>query len=84
MTEDTVFYTVTMARVYANQGELRKACEIYRYILEQEPDRMDVADALLEIEKKLPEKRREALVNLISTWVKLLLKYNDLEKLKKI
>jgi len=84
MTEDTVFYTVTMAKVYANQGELRKACEIYRYILEQEPDRMDVADALLEIEKKLPEKRREALVNLISTWVKLLLKYNDLEKLKKI
>ena len=84
MTEDTVFYTVTMAKVYANQGELRKACEIYRYILEQEPDRMDVADALLEIEKKLPEKRREALVNLISIWVKLLLKYNDLEKLKKI
>ena len=84
MTEDTVFYTVTMARVYANQGELRKACEIYRYILEQEPDRMDVADALLEIEKKLPEKRREALVNLISIWVELLLKYNDLEKLKKI
>ena len=84
MTEDTVFYTVTMAKVYANQGELRKACEIYRYILDQKPDRMDVADALLEIEKKLPEKRREALVNLISTWVKLLLKYNDLEKLKKI
>ncbi len=84
MTEDTVFYTVTMARVYANQGELKKACEIYRYILDQEPDRMDIADALLEVEKKLSEKRKDALVPLISRWIELLLKYNNLEKLKKI
>ena len=82
MIKDTLFYTATMAKVYADQGELGKACEIYRYILEQEPDRMDVADALSEIEKKLPEKRK-ALVNLISIWTELFLKYNNLEKLKK-
>ena len=84
MAEDTIFYTVTMARVYADQGELKKACEIYRYILEQEPDRMDIADALLEIEKKLSKKRKDALAPLISKWIGLLLKYNNLEKLKKI
>ena len=42
-----------MAKVYADQGNLLKAAEIYRYLLESEPGRPDLRDELSEIEKKL-------------------------------
>lgn len=84
MNNDKVFYTKTMAKIYADQGNLGKAAEIYRYLLELEPGRQDLIDALSEVDKKLFEKDPEDLVKLFSKWVDLLLKHYGLHKLKKL
>jgi tetratricopeptide (TPR) repeat protein len=81
--KDDVFYTKTMAKVYADQGNLEKAAEIYKYLLKREPSRHDLTDALSEIEKKSLEKDSERLEKLFGKWVDLLIKYNGLQKLKK-
>lgn len=84
MNNDKVFYTKTMAKIYADQGNLWKAAEIYRYLLELEPGRQDLIDALSEVDKRLFEKDPEDLVKLFSKWVDLLLKHYGLHKLKKL
>ncbi len=90
MTDNPDFYTKTMAKVYANQGYLTKAAEIYRFLLKQEPhrqdlpDRQSLIDELFEIEKKLSEKVPGDPVLLLSKWIDLMLRYNSLQKLKKI
>ena len=81
MSKDDVFYTRTMAKVYADQGNLLKAAEIYRYLLECEPERRDLKDALSEIEKKLNEKSPDDLITLFNRWMDLLLKYHNVQKL---
>jgi len=81
---DDIFYTKTMAKVYADQGKLGKAAEIYKYLLNEEPERQDLIDALAEIDKKRYEKDPEGLSQLFSTWIDLLLVYNRLQKLKKL
>ena len=54
MIKDPDFYTVTMARVYEEQGHLDKAAEIYRFLIKDEPERRDLIEALAEIKKKKP------------------------------
>ena len=73
-----------MAKVYADQGNLGKAAEIYNYLLKQEPGRQDLIDALSEIENRGFDKDRENLFMLFSEWIDLLLKFNDIQKLKKL
>ena len=73
-----------MAKVYADQGKLDKAAEIYKYLLNEEPERQDLIDVLAEIDKKRYEKDPEGLSQLFSTWIDLLLVYNRLQKLKKL
>jgi hypothetical protein len=70
-----------MAKVYADQGNLLKAAEIYRYLLECEPERRDLKDALSEIEGKLNEKSPDDLIKLFNRWMDLLLKYHNVRKL---
>jgi hypothetical protein len=82
--EDHVFYTRTMAKVYADQGNFGKAAEIYNYLLKQEPGCQDLIDALSEIENRGFNKNRENLFMLFSEWIELLLKYNGTQKLKKL
>ena len=84
MISDDIFYTKTMAKVYADQGKLGKAAEIYKYLLNEEPERQDLIDALAEIDKKRYEKDPEGLSQLFSTWIDLLLVHNRLQKLKKL
>ena len=91
MTDNPDFYTKTMAKVYANQGYLTKAAEIYRFLLKQDlsdrqslPDRQSLIDELSKIEKKLSEKTPGDPVLLLSKWIDLMLKYNGLQKLKNI
>jgi hypothetical protein len=79
--KDDVFYTRTMAKVYADQGNLLKAAEIYRYLLECEPERQGLMDALSEIERKLSEKLPDDLIKLFDRWIDLVLKYHNLQKL---
>ncbi|MBW1696929.1 MAG: hypothetical protein JRH18_07770 [Deltaproteobacteria bacterium] len=85
--EDTEFYTATMASVYERQGHLSKAQEIYRYLLEREPERKDIQDALSRIEHALSsEKNRtdEELIFLFDKLVKLIFQYDRLKRLKKL
>ncbi|MBW2568921.1 MAG: hypothetical protein JRD93_13685 [Deltaproteobacteria bacterium] len=84
MTNNSDFYTKTMAKVYADQGYFEKAAEIYRYLLKQEPERHDLFEALAEVEIKLSEKAPDKLVLLFGEWFDLAVKYNNLQKLKKI
>jgi len=81
---DDVFYTRTMAKVLVDQGNLRKAAEIYHYLLEREPGNPDLVDALSEIETRRIEKGSDDLVRLFSRWIDLLLTHNNLKKLKKL
>ena len=87
MIQDNDFKTATMARVYSSQGHYKKAVEIYKYLLECEPDRQDLARALAGVEKKLHEKTKgsnEGLATLFSTWVDLILRYKRMRYLRKI
>ena len=83
MNADDVFYTRTMAKVLVDQGNLKKAAEIYHYLLEREPGNPDLVDALSEIETQLIEIGSDDLVRLFGRWIDLLLTHNTLEKLKK-
>jgi len=87
MIPDNDFKTATMARVYSGQGHYEKAVEIYKHLLKCEPDRQDLARALVEVEKKLHEKANgsnEDLGALFNTWVDLILRYKRMRYLRKI
>ncbi|MGE5256012.1 MAG: tetratricopeptide repeat protein [Hyphomicrobiales bacterium] len=79
--------TVTLARLFAAQGHWEKAAEIYRSLLEHEPDREDLAQALSAAQQQLAASGRESardLVPLFRRWIDLLLKYDRLRKLKRL
>lgn len=87
MEKETDFFTATMARVYADQGHWDKAAEIYRHLLRREPERSDYLEALAEAERKListGKKPFENLVPLFHQWFDLMLKYKNLQKLRKL
>jgi uncharacterized membrane-anchored protein YjiN (DUF445 family) len=83
---DTEFYTATMAKVYADQGYLEKAAEIYRYLLAREPGRQALRSALAAVEKQLAQAHRTAsrdLSGVFEEWIDLMLRYKRLQGLKK-
>ena len=87
MNKDPDFYTVTMARVYEEQGHLDKAADIYRYLLKAEPQRRDLAEALEEIDRKIDEagnRKPDDLIPLFREWITLLLRYGRLQKLRRL
>ena len=84
---DHDFYTETMARIYVDQGYLKKAAEIYRHLLTAQPERQDLVEALARLEEKISadgRKKTADLVPLLEEWIELLLRYNNLRKLKKL
>lgn len=87
MIKDPDFNTVTMARVYEDQGHWEKAAEIYRYILKQEPERQDIANALAEAEKRIDRgitNSAHDLTPLIGEWIHLMLRFKRLQKLRQL
>ena len=84
MIGDDIFYTKTMAKVYADQGRLDKAAEIYKYLLKEEPERQDLIDALAEVDKKRNEKDPTGLGRLFDTWIDLVLVHNRVQKLNRL
>lgn len=84
MTEDEVFYTQTMAKVYENQGKYEQAVKIYRYLIDREPNRSDLADALYKLEKRNLSTNRKELVHLFDQWINLLIASNGLKRLVKL
>ncbi len=87
MSEDTDFYTKTMARVYIDQGHLKKAAEIYRYLIKITPDKPDLVRALSDLEHLIIQNRQistSRLVNLFSRWIDLAHRYKQVQRLKKL
>jgi len=87
MVEASDLNTMTMAKIYVMQGLYDNAAEIYNNLLKQDPDRHDVSDSLLELEKmKAASKKglKKSLVHLFSKWFDLALCNNRLGLLKKL
>jgi len=84
MTEDETFYTVTMARVHAQQGNLEEARRIYRHLLDKEPERKDLAAALEALGNREESREVDALLPLFREWLDLIFRYNKMKKLKKL
>jgi tetratricopeptide (TPR) repeat protein len=87
MGEEGDLNTVTMAQIYVKQGLYENAAEIYKKLLEQDPGRQEVSDALLELEKikSAGEKElKKSLVPLFNKWFDLALCNNRIELLKKL
>ncbi|MBR9986189.1 MAG: hypothetical protein KFF68_09780 [Desulfosarcina sp.] len=83
-TGDKTFYTVTMARVYADQGRYEEAARIYRYLLDQTPDRSDLRQALEAVTSKwpAPPAHWHDISGLIERWVRLMVRRNALRRLQ--
>ncbi len=87
MSRTVDIYTETMANVYAQQGHWSRVADIYRHLLAAEPERLDYADALAEAEARMQDSGRklpEQLVPLFREWIELLLKTEELNRLKKL
>ena len=84
MTEEQEFETETMAGIYASQGHYGKAIDIYRRLLEQDPDRSDLQDKLLRIESKKKYEDETRLADKLSEWLDLIMKQKKLEALKQL
>ena len=82
---DKTFYTVTMARVYTDQGRYEEAARIYRYLLDQTPDRSDLRQALEAVTSMLPDTpgQWQDVSDLIERWVRLMVRQNAFRRLKK-
>ena len=50
---DNRFKTKTMARIFVEQGQYRKAIQVYRYLLKTNPDQQDVKAELAAVSRKL-------------------------------
>ena len=78
--------TATLARVFAEQGHWEKSIEIYRNLLRQDPDRLELAQALAEAEAALKAARptpSPALAPLVREWIDLLLRHDRIRKLQR-
>jgi hypothetical protein len=74
MMDDRQHDTLTMARLLSEQGHWQRAAEICRHLLQTQPGREDVAEALAEAE----------LVPLFQEWIDLLFKYKRLQQLRRL
>lgn len=86
MVGDKTFFTATMARVHANQGRYEAAAQIYRFLLKQTPDRVDLKTALKEVTAMLPASpaQWDAVSDLVERWVRLMLRQRELRRLQQI
>jgi tetratricopeptide (TPR) repeat protein len=78
MTQTNAFDTATMAKVYAQQGYLRKAAAIYRRLITADPDRHDLRQALEALEKDMAGRQgptRRELELLFREWRDLISQY---------
>ncbi len=84
MSQDPEFCTVTMAKVFEKQGQLQHAAQIYRLMLQQQPDREDLQAALAAIENPMPPLPRQPdLVSRFSLWMELSWRYQRLTQLRR-
>jgi adenylosuccinate lyase len=76
------FFTPTMAKLYADQGYLRKAVQIYRHLVQQEPDRGDLRQDLAAVEERIRQQTHPStkeLGLLMREWADLIRKHQELK-----
>lgn len=49
-------YTATMAKLFSDQGYLRKAAQIYRHLVARNPEDIELQAALSEIEHQITQR----------------------------
>lgn len=84
MDDDTTFLTVTMARVYTDQGLHAKAARVYRHLLAREPGRRDLAAALSAAEEAHRRSGHVRLVALFTQWLDLAAGCRRIERLQRL
>ncbi len=84
MTENKPFYTVTMARVHAQQGNLEEARRIYRYLIGKTSGRPDLVEALEALEDRDGQRTMDDLRPLLREWLDLIFRYNKRQKIRKL
>jgi len=92
------YYTRTMAEIYAAQGYLDKAVQVYRHLLEAAPDRQDLRSALKRAQDRMAgdktkQAEKEGFSNrtdevedvgvLLEEWIRLLLKTKTIINMQK-
>jgi hypothetical protein len=84
MTEDRVFFTRTMARVYADQKKWDLAIEIYRYLLSRDPEDARLAEELSAVQEAAAAAAPgpEHLTALVSEWVELMIALRRIRSLR--
>ena len=99
MTLDPQYYTATLAGLYASQGYLDRAAEVYQHLLVKSPGQQNLASALSDVEarmageKQMPDGREgewetrtgpdKELKILLEEWIGLLVEVNKISALKK-
>lgn len=83
---DKTFYTETMARLLTQQGRVDRAVEVYRYLLNQNPHRKDLEQALDTLLSAVPEEtmRWERVRGQVERWATLMLRYKTLRQLQRL
>jgi lysine/ornithine N-monooxygenase len=87
MTDDRQHETLTMARLLSEQGHWQRAADICRHLLQAQPGRKDVAEVLVEAERRAQEsspKTATELAPLFQEWIDLLFKYKRLRQLRRL
>ena len=87
MTDDRQHETLTMARLLSEQGHWQRAAEICRHLLQTQPGREEVAEALAEAARRAQEsspKTAAELVLLFQEWIDLLFTYKRLRQLRRL
>jgi hypothetical protein len=73
-----------MAKIFADQGYLGRAAEIYRRLVARYPHRRDLLNALAQVEGRLAEQKgpsRKEVGFLLREWRDLVLRYNRTERI---
>jgi hypothetical protein len=82
MHDDPLFYTPSMARIHADQGNHRKAAEIYRYLAARDPGNTELARRLTEAEEQAGRQRAVHLGRRLAVWFDLAAALRTLRSLR--
>lgn len=82
MAETTSFYTVTMAKVYEDQGNDNEALRILHHLLSADPERDDLKEAIDRVKTRVALTTEKLLARLLEEWVDLLLAHHRIQRLK--
>lgn len=82
--DQRIFYTSTMAAVYAEQGNYAKARTIYRYLLDRKPQQVDLKAALAAVEKAWLASGARRIRSVADQWIELVFLLKRLRMLKQL